>query len=243
MKRISKLTAVIIMVVITATGCTDLELVRASNNISTQSHYIEDYNGVEIASAIDADITYTNTDEGITIEANDNLHQYLIVDKSNGNLRIKLRRGVNVKGRYTIKAHISTGNLLDQFSASGASNIVVDGLTTADYVGISLSGASRFNGAVSAQDLSVHLSGASNANVSGESQIFDGVLSGASTLNSYDLVVDEADIGLSGASQASLTVNGSMDVVASGASVVRYRGNGSSHHIELSGGSQLIKMD
>ena len=67
---------------------------------------------------------------------------------------------------------------------------------------------------------------------------------GASTLSDFDMVVqDKANIRLSGASNANLTINGTIDISASGASNLRYKGTGSITDIDLSGASQVIKVD
>jgi hypothetical protein len=59
----------------------------------------------------------------------------------------------------------------------------------------------------------------------------------------YDFNTDYLNINLTGASHASLTVTKKLDVSASGASVLRYKGPGIVNSQNLSGGSQLMKIE
>jgi len=105
------------------------------------------------------------------------------------------------------------------------------------------SGASRIIGAIDANSLSSNLSGASNFELNGEADDVSAVLSGASTLGGYDLTIQELDIEMSGASNGRLTVEGTLDVNASGASSMLYKGDGTVTSQDLSGGSTIVKVD
>ncbi len=60
---------------------------------------------------------------------------------------------------------------------------------------------------------------------------------------SYKMITQDISLQLSGASHASLTVNGNNDFIASGASILKYKGTGEINYLDLSGGSQILKMD
>jgi hypothetical protein len=72
----------------------------------------------------------------------------------------------------------------------------------------------------------------------GESQYLNGKLSGASQINAFDLTVEASELSLSGASIAKVWVTKSLNVDASGASSVRYKGNPEIRK-QLSGASTL----
>ena len=225
-------------------SCINTTSVHPSQNITTLDKSIVDYDGLEVSSAFTVDVEYSTTDESIEIEANDNLHQYIEVEKVNNLLRIKIQNGVSIRGNATLKVHIVTNDVLNYFAASGASTISLTGYISSDDVTISLSGASKFNGTINSNTLDIDLSGASNADLQGSTESLSLDATGASTLSDFDMVVqDKANIRLSGASNANLTINGTIDVSASGASNLRYKGTGSITDIDLSGASQVIKVD
>lgn len=240
------LKSILLSLLITAsiTSCFNNTTVHPSNNITILNKEISDYEGIDVSSAFVVDVEYSSTDESIEIEANDNLHQYIEVEKVNNLLRIKIQNGVSIRGNATLKVHIVTNDVLNYFAASGASTISLTDDISSDDVTISLSGASKFNGTINSNTLDIDLSGASNADLQGSTESLSLDATGASTLSDFDMVVqDKANIRLSGASNANLTINGTIDVSASGASNLRYKGTGSITDIDLSGASQVIKVD
>jgi hypothetical protein len=71
----------------------------------------------------------------------------------------------------------------------------------------------------------LEMSGASRANLSGTATTSDATLSGASRLTANELSIGDLTIDLSGASNAEVTVMGSLSAAASGASTLRYAGS------------------
>ena len=239
---ITSLLATCVMV-LTLSGCLDHEMVFASATKSTQEHFVDSFNGVEVGSAVQSTVIYSETDEYISIEASSNLHPYIIVDKDNGNLRIQVKNNVRIQGPYSITATIYTSNQMDQFSASGASSIKLNSNIQVNNIGISCSGASQFTGNIHCSLASVSLSGGSKADLEGDFNELNAVISGGSQLQDYGLEVNQAKFDLSGGSYGNITVNQVLDVEASGGSVLRYKGNGHTNQVQLSGGSQVLKMD
>jgi hypothetical protein len=87
------------------------------------------------------------------------------------------------------------------------------------------------------------IGGASSLILKGMATRLSGRLSGASLLSNFDLITDDVDLHLSGASNSSITAKNKIDLVASGASVLRYKGNAIADNIKLSGASQIINID
>ncbi|GAB3555159.1 head GIN domain-containing protein [Spirosoma fluminis] len=110
-------------------------------------------------------------------------------------------------------------------SFSGASQSTIRGFSNLDQLDIELTGASKGNFDIEAARTTMRLSGASVLRVDGESETLQADLSGASNLDAFNYPAQRADVEASGASKASLSVGSSLVVNASGASVVRYRGN------------------
>lgn len=108
---------------------------------------------------------------------------------------------------------------------SGASKSTIRGFTNLRSFEISLSGASKSTVDLDAANLNVDLSGASTLDIGGLGSVMEGDVSGSSTLEAFDFFVNEAKLDVSGASRARVNVARNLDVTASGASLVRYRGN------------------
>lgn len=218
----------------------DHDVVPDSNVTIVQATYSE-YQSIDVSTAFTVFVSFSDTDELIEIEANDNLHQYIEVRKENGVLKIGLEDNVRVRGNSTLKAYITTKSI-SGFEASGASRIIVENPVIEEVIHVYLSGASVFLGELSCYNLYADLSGASNLDASGSAFDFDLEVSGASVVRDYGLSVVQLDAELSGASNVFITVEDEIDVEASGASNLHYKGNATIIRKDLSGASTVKKM-
>ena len=107
---------------------------------------------------------------------------------------------------------------------SGASESRVHGFSNEGVFNILLSGASVCQLDVEADEIDVVLSGASYLSIRGTGDSMKGDVSGASTLKAFACPVQRADLSFSGASHGEVEVYQELQVVASGASNVVYRG-------------------
>jgi len=212
-----------------------------SSNITTTQATFSDYNGIDASTAFTVYINFSNDEESIEIEANDNLHQHIEVKKQNGILFIGIEDNVHVRGNATLNAYITTKDL-SSFSASGASRIIVEDLVETNNAQIYLSGASKFIGQFNVDQLYSDLSGASILDIDGFSNDFELDASGASVFRNYVFSTKKMKADLSGASNAYLTVEEEIDIEASGASSLMFKGNAIITHQDLSGASTVKKM-
>lgn len=124
---------------------------------------------------------------------------------------------------------------------SGASKVDVQGFNNEEDCRITVSGASKLNMIdINADKLTLDLSGAAKVNVTGQVIKLNYGASGASKLDAFDLFVRDADLELSGASAASVKVQKSLKVGASGASKVIYRGSPNVSK-DVSGASKVVR--
>lgn len=123
---------------------------------------------------------------------------------------------------------------------SGASVSTIKGFESDHDLDFILSGASDCQIDAGYRELNVDISGASRLRLYGLGDSVEGKVSGASTLAAFDYPVREAELDVSGASNVRVMVSDHLDVVASGASSVIYRGNPSVNS-NVSGGSTVQK--
>jgi hypothetical protein len=130
---------------------------------------------------------------------------------------------------------------LSSVNFSGASESRVDGFVAADALDVYLSGGSLCQMNVDAPSLKVVLSGASYLSVRGTGELLNADISGSSAMKAFAFEVAEARLSVSGASDAQITAVSALDVIATGASHVVYRGNPSLTS-EVSG-SSLVQQE
>ncbi len=201
----------------------------------------ESFHAIKISGGIDLYLSQYET-ESIAVSASEDKYKNDIKTVvENGVLKIYYD-GNNWSGSRNkkLKVYVAFKNL-DRLQASGASDVHVAGDIRVPDLSVSMSGASDFKGAVFVSNLSLDLSGASDAKISGTAVSIKIESSGASDVKGYELITDNCTVRASGASDVNITVNKEMNVTASGASDVFYKGNGVIKEIHSSGASTVAK--
>lgn len=126
-----------------------------------------------------------------------------------------------------------------KISATGASSVSLD--VQANFASVNSSGASQIEGQLNVKDAVINVSGASSATLNGTVDNINLQASGASRATLEALKANDARIELSGASRATATLAGKLDVFLSGASSLFYSGNPIMGQMEVTGASTLKK--
>ena len=230
-----------------------------SGNTVTRDEDFTDFTIVDIGSAFEAEITQSNS-YSIKITADENIMERIQVSKTGETLTIRVT-GIIIQVD-TLKAEITMPEL-HELSFSGATHGIATGFSSthnltltlsgassldADistgYVEINLEGASRLQGEVTAsEDAKLFIGGASTVELTGEAKdILVEECSGASSLDLSNFPVNNANVNLSGASSATIKLDGRLDADISGASHLTYIGEPTMGNIVTSGGSTLSKQ-
>lgn len=213
-----------------------------NSKITTMQTSFSDYDRIDVSSAFTVYVTFSDEEELIEIEANDNLHQYIKVKKENNALKIGLERNIHVRGSATLVAYITTKHV-SGYDASGASRIIVENPVQSTNATIYISGASTFSGTLEVDNLYADLSGASNLNIEGNANAMEVQASGASLIRDYGFDTNTLEADLSGASNMYVTVQEEIDVEASGASMLNYKGSAVVTRQDLSGASAIRQVN
>jgi hypothetical protein len=213
-----------------------------SGNLETESYAFSDFTELEIGSAFEFEVIQSSS-YSINITADDNVVDYVQVLKDGQTLRIGLRTGLGIflgPVSATLRASVTMPQLR-QFTASGASHGTVSGFDSTEDLDVTVSGASRVNGDITAGNVQFDISGASTIQLDGSANDIDANVSGASRLNLDDFTVNNADVDFSGASSGTVNLDGRLDADLSGASRLWYIGEPTMGDIDTSGASTVSK--
>jgi hypothetical protein len=192
--------------------------ITGSGTVVSRDYPLSGFTHVDVSSAFTVDIAGADTFQ-VTVEADDNVFDRLVVEVVEGELRIGVANNTTLQN-VRLSASVLLPDL-EELEVSGA----VDATVTPN----------------SAARLDVEATGASTVTMSGEAEELSIELSGGSTFAGRDLtavVLTEAE--LSGGSQAEVTVTSRIDSVeASGGSELVYHGGPEVGEVETSGGSRV----
>ncbi|MFC1941015.1 head GIN domain-containing protein [Chloroflexota bacterium] len=235
--------------------------IGTEGNVITEEKDFTDFTYVDVGSAFEVEITRSDS-FSIIISADESLFDYVAVSKAEGTLKIYLNpRHIFTDftlGAKTLKAEITMPNLYglnlsgatngtvtgfessDDFKldVSGASSLDMDDIEVGDAE-LEVSGASRVSGNMTTDDAEFKVSGASSIELSGSADNTIIEVSGASRVDLADFPLDDADVKLSGASEATVNVKGKLDTALSGASRLYFYGNPTMGDTYVSGASTI----
>ncbi|MEX0698469.1 MAG: head GIN domain-containing protein [Acidimicrobiia bacterium] len=225
----------LILVAVVVTGCT---AVTGSGDVITIDVPIEGVSRLLVSHSFEVNVA-VGEQPSLTLRVDDNLEANLSVGLDGDTLRIGLEPRTGVSNA-TLEADLTVTSL-EAIEGSGAVDIHLAILTGSDF-DLQLSGASELDGTLEFGSMTGEISGASNLSLSGQVGTVDIGASGASDLALLELEVDDLRIRLSGASDAEITVNDSIEASLSGASSLRYRGDPEVNTLDVSGASSIGKV-
>ena len=200
------------------------------------------FSKIKVSNGIDIFLSQSDN-ESLAVSASEEKYIDNIVTVVEGNtLSVFYNGNKSWRGNRKMKVYISF-KAIDELEASGASAIVVAGTIVAPKLHLKLSGASDFAGSVKTDDLEMDLSGASGVKINGVATNVNIENSGASDVKGYGLSTDVCTTKSSGASDVNITVNKELNVNASGASDVYYKGNAVVKNYHSSGASTVAKKE
>lgn len=217
------------------------ERVNGDGNITSVTHAISDFKGVDVGGAIELILSQGDS-FSVKVVTDQNLHQHLEVTKDGSTLRVHPANHTNLDPTGKIKVYV-TAPLLTKIEASGACNVVTETrLTSGEGIDIDLSGACNANLDLKTPNLEVGASGASEISLKGETKNLNIDGSGSTNIKAFDLLSENADVEISGSGDVELYASVKINAHTSGASSIRYKGN-ATVDIDKSGASSVKKVD
>jgi hypothetical protein len=201
----------------------------------------KNFTAIDVSDGVD--IYVSNGDEGVAVSASEIKYRdkiKVVVDKGVLKISYDESNKFSVNGKRNLRAYISYKNL-NALSASGGSDVIMEGSVKGKEFLINISGGSDFKGKVDVTELRINQSGGSDVSISGSAKTVFINTSGGSDFSGYGLNADVCDVEASGGSDVEITVNKEISARASGASDVSFKGTAAIKQSKSSGASSVSK--
>ena len=215
--------------------------IRGNGHIVSQTRSVDDFNSIRVSGSIDV---YASQDSAtsVKIETDENLQEYIEIVNEGDVLNIHTKQGYNARPSKTIKVYVSSAQY-KSFDASGSCDLYSEGqISSTDALEFHASGSCKITMDVNAPKVSAHVSGACDVILKGETKDFSVDGSGSTDIRCFDLKADNVTVDLSGAGDAEVFANTSLNGSASGAADIKYKGNAQTN-IKSSGAVSIKKAD
>lgn len=195
-----------ITLLLTACGTTinsNVETIRGSGNVITVERVVGNFTSIQVSMGADLVLTQGNG-EALTLEADDNLMEYIQTDVQNGRLIITTPNNTSITTSQTVRVYV-TFDTLQAIEIFGSSNITAENLNLdALTITFSGSGSTWLTGTVNEQTINIW---------------------GQATINNFDLTSRNVTVDISGNGTINVNATDTLDVTVAGMGDVHYTGS------------------
>ncbi len=195
--------------------------VYGNGKVVTKERKTDSFTGIKVSSGIDVYLKQGNN-ESVTVEADENLHEYILTEVRNGVLNVYSEHNIRDAERKRVYVTMKEVNSVRTTSAG---DIVGETPITTDKLELSASSAGDIELDVRSREIRIDISSSGDITLTGETDMLSADLSSAGDLKAFDLKAREADISVSSAGDADINVSERIKARASSAGNVNYKGD------------------
>lgn len=222
MKSLRSLTIAII--ILGVTSCINgqyWKTVTGHGNVVTKERKTDSFTGVKVSSGIDVYLKQGNN-ESVSVEADENLHEYILTEVRNGILNVYSE--YNIRDAEKKRVYV-TMKEVESVKTSSAGDVYGESTINSDNLELSASSAGNIKLDINSKKVEVDISSSGDITLTGETDMLRADLSSAGDLKAYELKSREADISVSSAGDADVNVSERLTARASSAGDVNYKGD------------------
>jgi len=211
--------AVVVAAALTLSRLFSTYIIEGSGNVVTRTMDFSNFTAIDVGGGFKVEITQSDS-YSVRVTADNNTFDYIDVYKTGDTLAIGLKSGYSFRS-VTLKTQITMPNLYAVALSGGTQGTAKEFASTHEF--------------------NLVLSGGSSLELEGSGGNLNLVASGGSRSDLSDFPVHNATVLLSGGSQATINLDGTLDANLSGGSQLQYIGTPTMGDIYTSGGSAITK--
>jgi len=197
--------------------------VKGNGNVTTETRRTSEYEGVSIGGSFDVELV-KGKEGKITLKGEENILKYIITEVKNGTLKVKYKKGVNV--RTTRKLIVTIPYMdIEKVSLSGSGDVTSTGTIKAEKLYLSLAGSGDMDVSVNSKDIKTSLAGSGNIKISGRATVLKCSIAGSGNINAYGLKTSTTTAKIAGSGNIKTTVSDEINAKVVGSGSIYYKGN------------------
>jgi len=229
--------AAIVFVFTMSIGSVYAQKVRGNGQTIKKTRNVGTFDGVGVAGSFD--VFLVKGEEGkLEISVEENLEPYLITEVNNGALKIKWKKGVNIRtsNKTTVTVYFQNVNSL---AMAGSGDIIARDKIKGNSLKIAIAGSGDIEVDMDVQKLVTAISGSGDIKLSGEATTFEAAVSGSGDVDAYDLKTEKAELKISGSGSIGAAVEKEIVARVSGSGDIKYKGQPKIEDIKVSGSGKI----
>ena len=213
--------------------------IEGNGNYTTEERSVSEYDQVALQGSMDVELV-AGTEGKLKVEAESNLHEYIITEVSNGKLKISVEDGVNLdpSRNYEIKITVPFKDL-EGVSLTGSGDIYSKELIRAESFKASVTGSGDIQLKVEAGSVEGKLVGSGDLNLHGTAGEFECLVTGSGDLDASNLKAERVVATVSGSGDIQVYASESLKSRVSGSGDISYSGSPKKQDFKTSGSGSI----
>lgn len=239
MKKSILIAAAFLLSVVSAYSQWGNKKVEGNGNMKTETRKTSAYDEISCGGSFDF-VLVKGTEGSITVEAEENLMEYIIVEVKDNDLVIKSERKVNLKpsrGKQ-IKITIPFQDI-ESVSLAGSGNLTSSDVINASDFKASVAGSGDMDIEISANNTKASIAGSGNLQLKGKTNDLKGSVAGSGDLKAFGLTANNVEISIAGSGDADVICNGNLKARVAGSGDINYKGNPTSKDTKVAGSGKI----
>ncbi|MGB5941974.1 MAG: head GIN domain-containing protein [Leeuwenhoekiella sp.] len=217
--------------------------VKGNGDMTTETREVNDYESIHVAGSLNVVLT-EGTEGTISVRADENLQEYIIVETKGNSLSIKVEDGYNLKSSSGNKLLITVPvEAIEAVNLAGSGDVVGKFLIRADSFSTAAAGSGDIKLELEAQKIKSSVAGSGNLTLSGSCRDFKVSVAGSGNIDARSLVVSgEIKGSVAGSGDIELNCdNCTLKASISGSGDITYSGNAAGTSTSVVGSGSLTK--
>ena len=216
--------------------------ITGNGNIVKKDRKVGEYDEVSVAGFMDVDLV-AGKEGTITISADENLMEYIETEVKNGDLKIYIERGKNIKPSKGNKVLITVPfEDINAVSLAGSGDVNTKDVINADDFDVSLAGSGDVNLEINANEVESKLAGSGDIRLTGKSGSHMCRVAGSGDIHAYDLIAENVEATIAGSGDIKVHCTSKLKARVSGSGDIRYKGSPNKEDSKVAGSGSVSKM-
>lgn len=238
MKRILLFTGILSLICLQSCVFGDFDWnngISGNGDVQTEVIDVDGFRGVHVSAGID--VVLSQGDFYVEVVADENLQEFITVELKGDMLVVGSEKSI-----YRAESKVVNVSLpeLEELRISSAGDMVADTDFECKDLKISISSAGDLKMGVTADMVDISISSSGDCDIWGKCDYLKADLSSAGDLNAYDLEADKAKVRVSSAGDAKVWANEELDMGASSAGSIFYKGDAKVLHKSTSSAGSIV---
>lgn len=195
--------------------------VKGNGNVVVKERSVDHFHAIKVEGSLDVFVHQGET-EGIKVEADENLHEYISTEVKGKKLVVTTTRSIKKAEKLVVYV---TATELEAISLAGSGDIVGETPFKSKKFASTLAGSGDITLEVEANDLSVTLAGSGDVSIKGKANAIAAKVAGSGDINAAKLCAQNGSVSISGSGDVSVHIEEALSVSIAGSGDVRYVGN------------------